>query len=128
MPPTDDDYLTERLRQTRDVASFGSGAGAASGAPSEGTVVERVTEVAGAEHLGGRKVKDRFIRTNGAPAAQASVVKAPAGDPYLDARLKEIQDAAPRLRSAKAEGKSKADVKAEAVDTYRELRRQLGGS
>jgi hypothetical protein len=29
MPPTDDDYLTERLRQTRDVASFGAGAGAA---------------------------------------------------------------------------------------------------
>ena len=123
MPSSEDDYLSERLRQTRDVASFGQGGSAVGGAASGGEVVERVSEISGAEHLGGRKVKDRFIRSGGAAPAPARLAQAkPAGDDYLESRLKEIQDASPKLRSVKA------DVKAEAVDTYRELRRRLGGS
>jgi hypothetical protein len=125
MTPQDDDYLSERLREARDTVSFShqqpaAGQGPQTGALPEGQVVERVTELTGEAHLGGRKVRDRFIRTGG--QAQAPTGPQPAQkDPYLEARLKEIQDQAPKFRQ------SQPDMTADAVDTYRALRRQLGG-
>jgi hypothetical protein len=122
------DHLAERLREARDVANFSHGrpgeptAPHAPGAPG-GQVVERVTELKGDAHLGGRKVKDRFVRTGGSqpPASPQAGPRPQKLDPYLEARLKEIQDQAPRFKSVKPQ------LADEAVDTYRELRRQLGG-
>jgi hypothetical protein len=122
------DHLAERLREARDVANFSHGrqadltAPSAPGAPG-GQVVERVTELKGDAHLGGRKVKDRFVRTGGAPPTPTppTAAKPQKLDPYLEARLNEIQDQAPRFKSVKPQ------LADEAVDTYRELRRQLGG-
>jgi hypothetical protein len=137
MTPQDDDYLAERLREAKDTVSFShrqpGGHVPAPGTVPEGQVVERVTELTGEAHLGGRKVRDRFIRTSGqAPApGPAQPAKAPKLDPYLEARLKEVQDQAPRFRASpgrEATGPGGApDVAADAVDTYRELRRKLGG-
>lgn len=128
MPPKPDfdehDYLAERLRQTQDVASFTGHqppAGDMAGEPASGAVVERVTELRGDAHLGGRKVRDRFVRSGGAPAPQAAPAASPKLDPYLEARLKEVQDQAPRFKSVKP------TLNDEALDTYRALRRQLGG-
>jgi hypothetical protein len=128
MPPKPDfdehDYLAERLRQTRDVASFTGHpppAGEVAGEPLNGTVVERVTELRGDAHLGGRKVRDRFVRSGGAPVPQAAPQANPKLDPYLEARLKEVQDQAPRFKTVKP------NLNDEALDTYRALRRQLGG-
>lgn len=120
----ENDYLADRLRQAKDVASFSHQApqqAAGDGSPASGSVVERVTELSGDGHFGGRKVRDRFVRTGGAAPSPSQPAEAPKGDPYLEARLKEIQDAAPRLRSVKPK------MSEEAVDTYRALRRQLGG-
>lgn len=126
MPPKPDfdehDYLAERLRQTRDVASFtGHQPPAGAAGPLDGVVVERVTELGGDAHLGGRKVRDRFVRSGGAPAPQAAPPASAKLDPYLEARLKEVQDQAPRFKSVKP------TLNDEALDTYRALRRQLGG-
>ena len=122
------DHLAERLREARDVANFSHAQPGGQVAPGGtgalgGHVVERVTELKGDAHLGGRKVKDRFVRTGGAqpPAAPQASAKPQKLDPYLEARLKEIQDQAPRFKSVKPQ------LADEAVDTYRELRRQLGG-
>jgi hypothetical protein len=128
MPPKPDfdehDYLAERLRQTQDVASFTghqSPGGDVAGQPSSGSVVERVTELRGDAHLGGRKVRDRFVRSGGVLVPQAAPAASPKLDPYLEARLKEVQDQAPRFKSVKP------TLNDEALDTYRALRRQLGG-
>lgn len=126
MTPQDDDYLSERLREAQDTVSLShrqpGGQAPQAGNVAEGQVVERVSEVQGEAHLGGRKVRDRFIRSGGQSPAPAEPAKAPKLDPYLEARLQEIQDQAPKLRRADA-----PDVTADAVDTYRALRRQLGG-
>jgi hypothetical protein len=126
MPPKPDfdehDYLAERLRQTRDVASFtGHQLPSGEAGPSNGAVVERVTELGGDAHLGGRKVRDRFVRSGAAPLPQPAPPASPKLDPYLEARLKEVQDQAPRFKSVKP------TLNDEALDTYRALRRQLGG-
>lgn len=122
------DHLAERLREARDVANFSHGRADGTGAlqppnASGGQVVERVTELKGDAHLGGRKVKDRFVRSGATQSlpAQPTAAKPQKLDPYLEARLKEIQDQAPRFKSVKPQ------LAEEAVDTYRELRRQLGG-
>ncbi len=74
----------------------------------------------GAEHLGGRKITDKFVRSGGKPvvAAPAEPVK-PAGlEHHLKTRLSEIQDT-PLTRASALE---------DTLERYRQNRRKLGGS
>jgi hypothetical protein len=77
--------------------------------------VERVVELPG--HLGGRKIRDRFVR--GQQEAPKPVPETPKGglEHHLKSRLGEIED-----QSLFQKGPQSA------IDAYAELRRKLGGS
>lgn len=110
-------HLADRLADARDFADFGASRRAASAGTPEGQEVTREIEVAGAEHLGGRKVQDTFKRTG-----KAAVVHQ-ADEPgrkkklehHLASRLKEVQDEMVSSESDRA------------LRAYQEMRRKMGG-
>ena len=110
-------HLAERLKDARDFADFGASRRRAALGTPEGQEVTREIEVAGAEHLGGRKVQDTFKRTGQAPVAH---VDEPARkkklEHHLASRLKEVQD-------EMITGGPDAALRA-----YQDLRRKMGGA
>ena len=104
-------HLAERLKEAVDVANFSRRQ-----APQGTGEVERVVELPW--HLGGRKIRDRFVR--GQQEAPKPVQETPTGglEHHLKSRLGEIED------------QSLFDRKGpqSAIDAYAELRRKLGGS
>lgn len=111
-------HLAERLKETRDIANFSRARKPAAAEPAE---VERVYELP--DHLGGRKIADKFVRGG---ASQPVAAKPAAEEPvkpkglehHLKARLAEVQDT-PIAR--------KSDME-RMLEAYRKQRRDLGGS
>jgi hypothetical protein len=106
-------HLAERLKEARDFANFSAHR------PQAGSQedVERV--VALPEHLGGRAISDKFVRSKGpeAPKPQEAPKK-PVLEHHLKSRLAEIQD-----QSAFGTAKSN-----DPIEAYRRMRRDMGGS
>ncbi|MDB5101380.1 MAG: hypothetical protein JWM80_5801 [Cyanobacteria bacterium RYN_339] len=107
-------HLADRLKETKDIANF-----TRRPKGSESAEVERVLELP--DHLGGRKISDKFTRTGKVPAAQpvAEEPGKPKGlEHHLKSRLAEIEDT-PISRGSKLE---------DSLEAYRKLRRDMGGS
>ena len=110
-------HLADRLADARDFADFGASRRAATAGTPEGAEVTREIEVAGAEHLGGRKVQDTFKRTGKAPvAAPEQPARAKKLEHHLAARLEEVQD-----ERVSSDGDA-------ALRAYQDLRRKMGGA
>jgi hypothetical protein len=105
-------HLAERLKETKDVASF-----TRRPQGSESAEVERVLELP--DHLGGRKISDKFTRTGKQqPPAPVEPPKPKGLEHHLKSRLAEIQDT-PISRGNKLDDQ---------LEAYRKLRRDIGGS
>lgn len=112
-------HLADRLGEVRDIANFARTRPL--GTPEGQEVVGREIVVEGAEHLGGRKVRDTFTRGGKA----APVVIAPEDLPpaarklehHLKARLAEVHDEYPS---------SGGSIEAQ-LAKMRDLRKQMGG-
>lgn len=110
-------HLADRLGDARDFADFGASRRAAATGTPEGAEVTREIEVAGAEHLGGRKVQDVFKRTGKAPVThEAPPAARKKLEHHLASRLKEVQD---EMVSSQADA---------ALRAYQDLRRRMGGA
>lgn len=111
-------HLAERLKDARDFADFGASRRAAAAGTPEGQEVTREIEVAGAEHLGGRKVQDVFRRTGKAPVTNDAPLPLSKKklEHHLASRLKEVQDT---IVSSDADA---------ALRAYQDLRRKMGGA
>jgi hypothetical protein len=104
-------HLAERLKETKDVANFTRRT-----PPGGSAEVERVLELP--DHLGGRKIADKFTRSGSAPKPVVEEAPKPKGlEHHLKARLAEVQDLPP--------SRSKLD---DTLEAYRKLRRDMGGS
>lgn len=112
-------HLKDRLGEVRDVANFTRSR--PQGTP-EGQEVGREIVIEGAEHLGGRKVKDTFLRGGG--KAQGAPVPTPEElDPrskklehHLKSRISEVQDVYPAQSGLDAQ-----------LAKLREQRKNMGG-
>ncbi len=109
-------HLADRLADARDFADFGASRRAAAAGTSEGSEVTREIEIAGAEHLGGRKVQDVFKRTGKAPVTPDAPPARKKLEHHLASRLKEVQD---EMVSSQGDA---------ALRAYQDMRRRMGGS
>ena len=107
----DDPYLAARLGEARDVADFSRHR-----PPAGSASVEREMELPGAEHLGGRQIRDRFVRSGQAPPPPPAPKRKL--EPHLEALLATVEDSAPAFRTTEADP----------LERYRALRRRLGGA
>lgn len=103
-------HLAERLKETKDVANFTRRT-----PPGGSAEVERVLELP--DHLGGRKISDKFTRSGGAAPPPVEPPKPKGLEHHLKARLAEVQDI--------PLSKGKLD---DTLEAYRKLRRDMGGS
>lgn len=107
-------HLAERLKEARDFANFSSRR------PAQGSQEDVERTVALPEHLGGRQISDKFVRSK-SPEAQApppEPPKKPVLEHHLKSRLAEIQD----------QSSFKGTGPLDAIEAYRRRRRELGGS
>jgi hypothetical protein len=102
-------HLAERLKETKDVASF-----TRRPKGSESAEVERVLELP--DHLGGRKISDKFTRSGKAKPVVEDAPKPKGLEHHLKSRLAEIQDTP--ISRGKLE---------DTLDAYRKMRRDMGG-
>lgn len=103
-------HLADRLKETRDVASFSR----RQAAPQPGeTEVEHVLELP--EHLGGRKIADKFIR--GGKPTPPPTEKPKKLEHHLESLLSEVQDSTTFSRSGD-----------DPLEAYRRRRKEMGGS
>jgi hypothetical protein len=114
MPRDDEElesHLADRLKETRDVANFSRPK-----RPDEPVELERVVEMP--DHLGGRKISDKFIR-GGKTAPPPSEAPKPKGlEHHLKSRLSEIEDV------PLGQGNDIDRL----LESYRKRRREMGGS
>jgi len=109
-------HLAERLKETKDVASFSVASFSRRPQPSESAEVERVLELP--DHLGGRKISDKFTRSGAAKPVPQEAPKPKGLEHHLKERLAEVQDT-PISRGGKLE---------DTLEAYRKMRRDMGGS
>lgn len=106
-------HLAERLKDARDFADFSSRR------PPAGSQEDVERTVALPEHLGGRAISDKFVRSKGPEAPKPpEAPKKPVLEHHLKSRLAEIED------QSSFRGTGPLDP----IEAYRRRRRELGGS